>query len=67
MPFQSVSNKLIGGLSGPGVSCSIDGIIVNNISYAIDMVLVCLSVSALRTLLSIWENHSEKLKALGTM
>lgn len=36
--FNLYINKLIGGLSGTGVGCSVDGTIFNNISYAEDMV-----------------------------
>jgi hypothetical protein len=46
-------------LSGTRVGCHIDGICVNNISYAVDMVLLSASVCGLRSLISICERYAE--------
>lgn len=46
--FNLYMDRLIGRLSGTGIGCHIDGICVNNISYADDMVLLSPSISALR-------------------
>ncbi|XP_022830394.1 uncharacterized protein LOC111359167 [Spodoptera litura] len=52
-------NQLIGGLSGTKVGCSVDGTMINNISYADDMVLLSPSVNALRKLLYICESYAQ--------
>ncbi|XP_026318655.1 uncharacterized protein LOC113229316 [Hyposmocoma kahamanoa] len=48
--FKQYMNRLIVELSNTGIGCSIEGTIVNNISYTDDMVLLNLSISALRKL-----------------
>ncbi|XP_072946650.1 uncharacterized protein, partial [Epargyreus clarus] len=57
--FNLYVNKLIERLSGADVGCSIDGLSINNISYADDMVLLSPSVSGLRRLLKICEEYAE--------
>ncbi|XP_072939880.1 uncharacterized protein [Epargyreus clarus] len=56
--FNLYVNQLIERLSGAGVGCSIDGLSINNISYADDMVLLSPSVSGLRRLLKICEEYA---------
>ena len=56
--FNLFVNQLIGRLSRAMVGYSIDGKMINNISYADDMVLLSPSVSALRRLLSICESYA---------
>ncbi|CAK1582720.1 unnamed protein product [Parnassius mnemosyne] len=53
--FNLYINGLIEALSGMHVGCHIDGICVNNLSYADDMVLLRASVCGLRKLLSVCE------------
>ncbi|XP_013164913.1 PREDICTED: uncharacterized protein LOC106115858 [Papilio xuthus] len=50
---------LIRELSGTGIGCSLDGTMINNISYADDMVLLSPSLSGLRKLISICECYAE--------
>jgi hypothetical protein len=50
--FNLYVNDLIEELSSASVGCCIDGVCVNNISYADDMVLLSASVCGLRTLLA---------------
>ncbi|XP_026323656.1 uncharacterized protein LOC113232950 [Hyposmocoma kahamanoa] len=57
--FNLYINGLIEELSGTNVGCSIDGKLINNISYADDMVLLCPSVSAVRKLLNVCERYAE--------
>ncbi|XP_063545716.1 uncharacterized protein LOC134753707 [Cydia strobilella] len=52
-------DELIAGLSNTYAGCSIDGQMVNNISYADDMVLLSPSVSALRDLLRMCETYAD--------
>ncbi|XP_045448800.1 uncharacterized protein LOC123657269 [Melitaea cinxia] len=52
-------NHLIDELSNSSIGCHVDGVNINNISYADDMVLLSPSVSALRRLLSICEVYAE--------
>ncbi|XP_049875569.1 uncharacterized protein LOC126373453 [Pectinophora gossypiella] len=52
-------NRLIGELSGTGIGCHVDGVCVNNISYADDMVLLSPSIGALRRLVKICETYAE--------
>lgn len=52
-------DRLVRELSGTMVGFSIDGTLVNNISYADDMVLLAPSISALKTLLSVCERYAE--------
>ncbi|XP_068622822.1 uncharacterized protein [Battus philenor] len=56
--FNLYVNQLIERLSRAGVGCSIDGVFINNISYADDMVLLSPSVSGLRKLLKICEEYA---------
>ncbi|KAG7304054.1 hypothetical protein JYU34_007818 [Plutella xylostella] len=56
--FNLYMNNLIGELSRTGVGCHIDGVCINNLSYADDMVLLCPSITALNKLLSICENYA---------
>ncbi|CAG9135437.1 unnamed protein product [Plutella xylostella] len=56
--FSLYMNDLIERLSGAAVGCSIDGKMVNNISYADDMVLLTPSARGLEQLLSICENYA---------
>ncbi|XP_063367778.1 uncharacterized protein LOC134656202 [Cydia amplana] len=51
-------DELIARLSSTGIGCSIGGTIVNNISYADDMVLLCPAISALVKLLKICEEYA---------
>lgn len=57
--FNLYMNGLIGELSSTGVGCHIDGVSINNISYADDMVLLSPSISALKRLLRICETYAE--------
>lgn len=57
--FNLYVDRLIGELSNSGVGCSIDGVFVNNISYADDMVLLSPSISGLRKLVGICERYAE--------
>uniref|UniRef100_A0A2A4KA90 Reverse transcriptase domain-containing protein n=1 Tax=Heliothis virescens TaxID=7102 RepID=A0A2A4KA90_HELVI len=50
--FNLYMNELIEGLSSTRVGCFIDGVSVNNISYADDMVLLSASVCGLRKLIA---------------
>lgn len=52
-------NRLIEELSSTNVGCSVDGVFINNISYADDMVLLSPSISALQKLLGICESYAE--------
>ncbi|XP_063895033.1 uncharacterized protein LOC135118044 [Helicoverpa armigera] len=52
-------NDLIGELSSMHAGCHIDGVAVNNISYADDMVLLSPSIGALRNLLKVCERYAE--------
>lgn len=56
--FNLYVNQLIDELSRANVGCSIDGCIINNLSYADDMVLLSPSINAMRRLLSICEAYS---------
>lgn len=51
-------NQLIVELNNTGVGCHIDGLCINNISYADDMVLLSPSISALRKLVGICESYA---------
>jgi exonuclease III len=57
--FNLYMNELIDELSGIRVGCYIDGVSVNNISYADDMVLLSASVCGLRRLITICEAYAE--------
>lgn len=56
--FNLYIDELIGELSSTRVGCYIDGISVNNISYADDMVLLSASVCGLRKMLAICETYA---------
>ncbi|PZC80655.1 hypothetical protein B5X24_HaOG214222 [Helicoverpa armigera] len=58
--FNIYVKELVRELNNTGVGCSIDGQIVNNISYADDMVLLSPSISALRKLLKVCEVYAEE-------
>lgn len=57
--FNLYIDQLIEKLNKAGVGCSVDGISMNNISYADDMVLLSPSVSGLKKLLKICEEWAE--------
>ncbi|XP_072948348.1 uncharacterized protein [Epargyreus clarus] len=57
--FNLYVNALIVELSKSHVGCHIDGVPVNNISYADDMVLLSASICGLRKLLNICENYAK--------
>ncbi|XP_050561669.1 uncharacterized protein LOC126912652 [Spodoptera frugiperda] len=57
--FNLYVNQLVGELSSTNIGCSIDGVCMNNISYADDMVLLSPSIAALRKLLRICESYAE--------
>ncbi|CAK1597452.1 unnamed protein product [Parnassius mnemosyne] len=57
--FNLYINQLIVELSSTKVGCSIDGICINNISYADDMVLLSPTIGALRRLLGICESYAK--------
>ncbi|PZC76937.1 hypothetical protein B5X24_HaOG203981 [Helicoverpa armigera] len=56
--FNLYMNQLIVELSSTRVGCYIDGICVNNISYADDMVLLSASVCGLRNLVRVCETYA---------
>ncbi|XP_053600428.1 uncharacterized protein LOC128671406 [Plodia interpunctella] len=56
--FNLYVNALIEALSREHVGCHVDGVCVNNISYADDMALLSASVCGLRKLLSICEAYA---------
>ncbi|KAL0894745.1 hypothetical protein ABMA27_013279 [Loxostege sticticalis] len=56
--FNLYMNRLIDELSSTGIGCHIDGVCVNNISYADDMVLLSPSSAALRKMLKICESYA---------
>ncbi|KAJ0180828.1 hypothetical protein K1T71_002913 [Dendrolimus kikuchii] len=56
--FNFYMNQLIDELSRAHVGCHIDGVCMNNISYADDMVLLSPSIGGLRRLLSICESYA---------
>ncbi|XP_045502143.1 uncharacterized protein LOC123699266 [Colias croceus] len=58
MLFSLYVNRLIDELSSTGTGCHIDGVCMNNISYADDMVLLSPSIGALRRLLKICESYA---------
>ena len=47
-------------LNQTGVRCSVNGTLINHISYADDMVLIAPSISAMRKLLAVCENYAEE-------
>ncbi|CAH2106699.1 unnamed protein product [Euphydryas editha] len=57
--FNLYMNHLIDELSNSNIGCHVDGVNINNISYADDMVLLSPSISALRRLLSICQVYAE--------
>ncbi|XP_059055935.1 uncharacterized protein LOC131849827 [Achroia grisella] len=58
--FNVYINSLIAELSSMHAGCYIDGIAVNNLSYADDMVLLSPSISALRKMLNVCEQYTMK-------
>lgn len=56
--FNVYINHLIDELCKTKIGCSIDGTIINNLSYADDMVLLSPSISALRKLIKICESYA---------
>jgi hypothetical protein len=56
--FNLYVNALIEELSSTNVGCHVDGVCVNNISYADDMVLLSASICGLRRLVSICEEYA---------
>lgn len=52
-------DRLIAELSSMHAGCYIDGIAVNNVSYADDMVLLSPSIKALRSLVRVCERYAE--------
>lgn len=58
--FNLYINALVEELSSMHVGCYIDGVCVNNLSYADDMVLLSPSISALRKLLSVCEKYAKQ-------
>lgn len=56
--FNLYMNALISELSSQHVGCHVDGMCVNNLSYANDMVLLSASVCCLRTLLKICQEYA---------
>ncbi|XP_052751474.1 uncharacterized protein LOC128200826 [Galleria mellonella] len=57
--FNMYVNGLIEELSGMHAGCYIDGVSVNNISYADDMVLLSPSIGALRKMLAVCEAYAK--------
>jgi hypothetical protein len=55
--FNLYMNRLIGELSSTNVGCHVDGVCLNNLSYADDMVLLSPSINGLRRLLQICEEY----------
>ncbi|XP_063387654.1 uncharacterized protein LOC134673586 [Cydia fagiglandana] len=58
--FNLYVNALIEELSNMHVGCHVDGVSVNNISYADDMVLLSPSLCALRQMLKTCESYAKK-------
>lgn len=56
--FNLYINRLIVELSNTRVGCHIDGVCINNISYADDMVLLSPSIRALKQLLQLCEGYA---------
>lgn len=56
--FNLYVNGLIVALSSQHVGCHLDGVCVNNLSYADDMVLLSASVCGIRTLMQICEEYA---------
>lgn len=56
--FNLYINDLIGALNSQHVGCHTDGVGVNNLSYADDMVLLSASVCGLRELIRICEQYA---------
>ena len=57
--FNLYMNGLIDELSRAGIGCHIEGVCMNNISYADDLVLLSPSIGALRRLVNICESYAE--------
>lgn len=58
--FNIYMNDLIVALSSRHVGCHVDGVCVNNLSYADDMVLLSASVCGLRKLLKVCEEYASE-------
>lgn len=58
--FNLYINDLIVALSGTRIGCHIDGVSVNNISYADDMVLLSASICGIKKLVTICEAYAER-------
>lgn len=56
--FNLYMNRLIEELSNTPMGCSVGGKVINNISYADDMVLLSPCISALRKLLAVCESYA---------
>ncbi|XP_063369324.1 uncharacterized protein LOC134657691 [Cydia amplana] len=56
--FNLYINGLIEELSNASVGCSVDGVFMNNFSYADDMVLLAPSLGALQTLIGVCERYA---------
>lgn len=56
--FNLYINALIGEISSKHARCFVDGVCLNNISYTDDMVLLALSISAMRKLIGICELYA---------
>lgn len=57
--FNIYVNELIVELNSIRVGCYIDGVCINNISYADDMELLSASVCGIRKLLSVCESYAK--------
>ncbi|XP_064293061.1 uncharacterized protein LOC135310048 [Plodia interpunctella] len=57
--FNLYMNRLIGELNSTNIGCHIDGVCINNIGYADDMVLLSPSIGALQRLINICETYAE--------
>ncbi|XP_064072630.1 uncharacterized protein LOC135193569 [Vanessa tameamea] len=58
--FNLYINDLIVALSGTRIGCHIDGVSINNISYADDMVLLSASICGIKKLVAICEEYAER-------
>ncbi|KAL0830681.1 hypothetical protein ABMA28_002818 [Loxostege sticticalis] len=57
--FNLYIDELIVGLSNMRVGCWVDGVCINSISYADDMVLLAPTVRALRSMLNLCESYAK--------
>lgn len=58
--FNQYMNELNGELSKTNLGCHVDGIWINNIGYADDMIFLNPSISAMRRLLHICEEYIKR-------